>query len=279
MILTREIMGVLTLAILWINTLLIAAAALKQAGELWRRGRKLRALRPGQEGEGLIEGRVEEGRGEGGAIAGYEIEQIGRAGAERAGRRAIHFSDRTFSGETFGGEITSGATRIHVPAGEAEVWPERESVLRAAACEDAGAFERVMTDARKARGHVRKVRVFLGAGSPVWIGGSARSSDKGLEMSPGSDAPLLVSAIDPRAWIRGRVALGVLFAVSEIAIAGGVSWLVLVRPIFDGWQSKLGGALGLAFFLGVQPLGALVRDALRPPSRAFVRNIWLEPRR
>jgi hypothetical protein len=267
-ILTREIMGALALAILWVNTLLVAAAALKQAGELRRRMRALRPLAPGEQGEGLIEGLIEEGDGEGGALARYEVEQIGRAGAEHAGRRTIHFGDRTFGGAVLGGVVTAGGSRVRVCAGDGEVWPDRADVLSAAACGG---------QARKARGHAREVQVALRAGGPVWIAGAVRATSGGLEIVPSGEAPLLVSAIEPRAWIRGKVTLAVLFAVAETAIAAGVTALVLVPPVFDGWVSKIGGVLGLGFFLGVQPVGTAVRDALRPPSRAFVRGRWIEP--
>lgn len=275
--LTREIMGALALAILWVNTLLVAAAALKQAAELMRRARALRPLAPGEVGAGLIEGRIEDGDGEGGALARIEIEQIGRAGAEEAGRRTIHFGDRTFGGAVLGGAITSGASRVRVRAGGGEVWPERAGVLAAAACSEQARFDQVFEEARKARGHVRTVSVDLRAGSAVWIAGEVREAPGGLEVGPGAGGDLLVSAIEPRAWLRGKVALAVLFAIVEIALAAGVTALVLVPPIFDGWPSKLGGLLGLGFFLAVQPVGAAVRDALRPPSRAFVRGRWIEP--
>ncbi len=78
-------MGGLALAILWINTLLIAAVALKQANEKRRLLGALRPLAPGAEGPGLVAGRIDEGRGEGGALALYEVEQIARAGAESGG--------------------------------------------------------------------------------------------------------------------------------------------------------------------------------------------------
>ena len=273
--LTREYMGALALAILWVNTLLVAAAALKQANDLRRRARAMRPLAPGQEGAGLIEGRIEDG--DAGALARFEVEQIGRAGAEEAGRRTIHFGDRTFGGALLGGAISSGGSRVRVRAGAGEVWPDRADVLAAAACGGQARFDQVFEEARKARGHVRRVEVELGPGRSVWIAGEVRKVDGGLEIGPAAGGELLVSAIDPRAWTRGKVALAVFFTLAEIAIAAGVTALALVPPLFDGWPSKLGGVLGLAFFLGVQPIGTAVRDALRPPSRAFLRGRWIEP--
>lgn len=281
MILTREIMGALALAVLWVNTLLIAAAAWKQAGELVRRSRALRPLAPGERGVGLVAGTIEEGEGEGGALARFEVEQLGRAGAEQGGRRTIHFGDRAFGGAVLGGVIAidgaASRVRVRAGAGEGEVWPERADVLAAAACAGQARFDQVFEEARKARGHARTVRVALGAGRRVWVAGEVREADGGVEIGAPAGGELLVGAIDPRAWIRGRVALAALFAIAEVLIAAGVTALVLVPPIFDGWASRLGGVLGLGFFLGVQPVGTAVRDALRPPSRAFVRGRWVEP--
>lgn len=278
--LTREIMGALALAILWVNTLLIAAAALKQANEQRRRLRALRPLAPGEEGHGLVAGRVERGDGPDGALARYEIDQLGRAGVEDHGRRTIHFSDRTFASSVSGGVVTAGDARIAVPAGEGEVWPARADVLAAAGCDDRGRFDRAFEEARKARGHARTVRVDVRTGSSVWIAGHVqRGPDdrSGWQITPSDRAGFLVSAIDPRAWLRTRGLLALGFALAEVAAAAAVTALVLVPPIFDGWPSKVGGALGLAFFLGVQPLGNAVRDAVRAPGRAFVRGRWVEP--
>lgn len=270
-ILTREIMGGLALAILWVNTLLVAAAALQQAGEHRRRLRALRPLAPGSEGEGVVLGAVE-----GAPLARYELEQIGRAGAEEGKKRTIHFGDRTFAGASLGGIVKAGGAAIRVDAGEAEVWPAREDVLAAAACDDPARFDAVFEEARKARGHVRRVTVELGAGQEVWIAGDLRKEGGALVVRPSAALGVLVSAIDPRAWSRRAIAIACLFALAEIAVAAGVTALVLVPPVFDGLASKIGGALGLGFFLGVQPLGTMIRDAVRAPSKAFVRGKWIE---
>lgn len=274
--LTREIMGVLALAILWVTTLLVAASALKQAAALRRRARALRLLAPGNEGEGLLQGTIAEGDGDG-AIARWELEQLGRAGAEESGRRTVHWSDRTFAGAVLGGVVSSGEARVRLSPGEAEVWPAPADVLAAAACADRERFDGAFDEARKARGHARRVEVRLRAGQPVWIAGAVIRSADGLALHRGEAAGLLVSALDPRAWLRRAIALAVGFALAETAVAAAITALTLVPPVFDGWPSRIGGILGLAFFLGVQPLGTAVRDAVRPPGRAFVRGRWLEP--
>lgn len=274
--LTREIMGALALAILWVNTLLIAAVALKQAREKLQLLGALRPLAPGAEGRGLARGRIAEGLGEGGALASHEVDQIARAGAQEGDRRTIHFGDRAFRSAVAGGAVLCGDERVRVPAGDGDVWPARAGVLAAAASPGPAQFDAVFQEAKKARGHARTVTVQLTAGSPVWLGGELRSAGDGLELRAAEGIGRLVSAIDPRAWLRRAAALAIAFAVAEIAAAAGITALVLVPPIFDGWPSKIGGVLGLGFFLAVQPLGTAVRDAVRAPSAAFVRGRWIE---
>jgi len=281
-VLTREIMGALTLAILWVNALLIAAAALRSAGEHRRRLRTLREVSPNEGGTGLFQAQVDEGAGQddGGrdsVLARYELEQLGRAGAPAKGRRTVHFGDRTFDGAVLGGVVVAGDTRVRVSAGEADVWPSRGAVSAAAACSGQAGFDRVFDEARKARGHARKITVDVRVGQTVWLGGELRKTTGGMELVPSAEVGLLVSAIDPRAWLRHASALAAGFALAEVLIAGAITALVLVPPVLDGWPSKLGGVLGLAFFLAVQPLGTAVRDAVRTPGKAFVRGRWIEP--
>ncbi len=175
-----------------------------------------------------------------------------------------------------GGVVTAGGMHVEVPAGEGDVWPARADVLAAAASSGPAQFDSVFEEARKARGHVRTVKVTLRAGDAVWIAGEIRRAAGGFELRAAEGIGRLVSAIDPRAWLRRAAALAITFAILEVVVAAGVTALVLVPPIFDGWPSKIGGVLGLGFFLAVQPLGTAVRDAVRAPSLAFVRGRWIE---
>ena len=269
-------MGALALAILWINTLLIAAVALRQANEKLRMRRALAPLRRGQEGTGLVEARVITGRGEGESLARYEVEQVGRAGEEDAGRRTIHFSDRHFRAEIAGGSAAIDDVIVTIPEGGGEVWPAREDVLRAAAPRGAEGFEAAYAEARKAKGHARNVSVPIREGARIWLGGRFRRTGGAMELGAAEDVGRLVSAIDPRAWLWRVAALAILFAIVSVIACAGVTALVMTAPIFDGWTSKIGGVIGLGFFLGVQPLGAKVRDVLRSPGSAFVRGVWTD---
>src|SRR5688500_11719493 len=128
--LTREVMGVLALGILWVNTLLVVAAAL---GRL----RAIRAL--GRSLVPVVSGQVTRG-----PLARYSVEQVGRA-AE--GPDAIVFSDRAYTSAVLGGAIEPGG-----PIGEnarAEVWVGEAEVARAAACPGVEAFDAAFRDAKK----------------------------------------------------------------------------------------------------------------------------------
>lgn len=275
--LTREIMGALALGILWVNTLLIAAAAWKLAAQHRAARRALRPVSPGEGGTGLFQAEVEEGDGPDGELARYELEQVGRAGGEVRGRRTVHFSDRAFAAVVLGGVVSVEGAQVRVSAGEGEVWPARAQVDAAAACAGRAGFDRAHDEARKARGHVRKVTVEVRAGQKVWLAGELRRSGDDVELVPGRELGLLVSVIDPRAWLQQASLLALGFALAEILVAAAITALALVPPLFDGWPSKLGGLLGLAFFLGVQPLGTAVRDAVRTPNQRYVRGRWIEP--
>ncbi|MCC6559429.1 MAG: hypothetical protein IT372_41445 [Polyangiaceae bacterium] len=258
--LSNPIMGVLALAIVWVNTLLVAAAALKDALALAARRR----------GMSVTEARVIRGDGRTGALAGHRVEQIGRAGQGTGAREAILFSDRAHGGEVYGGAVSAageqgGDRELRVaPVMEAEVWLPAAAVRAAAACPSAARFEEAYLHARKARGYSRTVEAMIRADARVWIVG---------ERGPGEITPSLIAAMDPRAWCRSKERLLAAFAIAVIAAAAGCTAVALVPPAF-GTVSKIGGALCLGFFLLVQPAGTAVRDAVRVPSRAILRGQW-----
>ncbi len=276
MTLTRELMGGLTLAILWVNTLLIAAVALKQAFSHLKTRARCAPIPPGEGGIGLVSGRITEGAGPSGSLARYELDQLGRAGALEGGHRTIHFSDRASRGVVHGGAVeTEGAKEaLAVLPSAAPVWPAATDVERCFGCTDDLLFARVFEEARKAKGHARTVSVGLDVGAQVWALGEKRRGESGWVLTVPSDG--FVSAIDPRSWFLSKALVSIAFALIETAIAAGITFLVLTPPVFDGWPSKIGGALGLGFFLAVQPLGTTVRDFLKEPSRAIVRGKWVE---
>lgn len=269
--LSRELMGVLALAILWVNTLLVVGAALQEAVRLTR-------LRGRWGGSGLggraLAGKVVRGEGPGGALAMHRVEQVGRYAADDADRRAILFSDKSYAGEAFAGVVATDGGEVRVAAGSAEVWASPEAVREAATCPD-GTFAGAYADARKARGYHRTVEVAVRAGAEVWLVGALRDEDGAPVLGPGPDGVLRVSSIEPRAVCARKLALVALFVVGVLVAAASCTVLALWPPYF-GMVSTIGGALGLAYFLLVQPAGTALRDAVREPSRTAVRGSWVE---
>lgn len=270
-------MGLLALAILWGNTLLVVAAALKEAAALASRRRAMRSFPPGAQGPGLIACRVLRGAGRTGALAGRRVDQVGHAGA--GSHESILFSDQKYDGEIYGGAVevpgpsgpSSGPSlELSVsPVLEAEVWVSSSAAREAAACPSAARFDEAYPHARKARGYSRTVEAMIRAGSPVWILGEVTSAGGAQQL-----VPTLVSSLDPRAWCRSReLALGA-FAVAVLLVAAGCTAVALVPPVF-GTVSTVGGALCLLFFLLVQPAGVAMREAVRVPGQAVLRGRWV----
>ncbi|WP_437941893.1 hypothetical protein [Sorangium sp. So ce341] len=271
--LTRELMGALALAILWVNTLLIAAAALKQLASVAATLRRLGA-RLDQRGAALIEARVLRGDGRGGALAGHRIEQVGRAGAGGSTREEIVFVDSGRGGEIYGGAVVAGGREIAIaPAVEGEVWVSRAEVRAASACASEARFDEAYQHARKPRGFSRTVEARIGPGAPVWLLGDVERAVDGADRM----RPALVSSVDPRAVCRRKLALLSLGVAGVLGGLVGCTALALSRPRF-GPLSTAGGALCLAFFLLVQPLGTALRDAARLPSAAPARGRWVRRR-
>lgn len=250
--LTNELMGLLGLGILWVNTLLVAGAALARARELAAFARSLR-------GRGLREATLIAGR------AVLAIDQVGRYGAGR--QRHVLWHDRAHRSVIEGCEVEANGERVTLPAApHALVWLEERAANEAAACTSDRAFDDVFAGARKARGHARTVEVSVPRGARVWIAGEGSSA-----------SPLLVASIDPIAWCRGRAsALALAFVPAIIALAAGITWVALYPPVF-GHVSMVGGGLALLFFLLVLPAGTAMRDWARDPHERYVRGRWVEP--
>jgi hypothetical protein len=246
--LSNQVMGVLALAILWVNTLLVAADVGKQARALLLRREQMR---------GVLRGRVR-----GGTLAVHRVEQVGRAGS---GEGTILFQDRAATGEVLGGTIADEGGGEHAlePSAEAEVWVTAEELGRAGACASLEAFDHAYVSARKARGFSRTVEAPVSAGQEVFVVGSARDG-------------WVVATMDPRALLARRATLAVGFIAGAIVLAAACTAVALWPPAF-GSVSTVGGALCLGFFLLVQPAGTALRDAVLVPSRAPVRGRWTRP--
>ncbi|MBX3272585.1 MAG: hypothetical protein KF729_20160 [Sandaracinaceae bacterium] len=262
--LTREIMGLLALGVLWVNGLLVLAVALKQLRAVidvrarFRRAREERRLSSGVVAEGE-------------PFAVRHVAQLGRAITTRGPARIL-FTDGPQSFEVLGGvlETPEGPVRVApAPPGLSEVWIAPERAAEAHACPSAEVFDEAFGEASKYKGYRREVLVSVRAGDRVWVVG-----DRGEQgVVPREDEPLLVSMVEPFGWTAQKARLLVGFVVLSLVGLVGVSALALWSPWF-GTISTIGGALCVAYFLAIQPLGTAVRDAVRTPARQPIGGSW-----
>jgi hypothetical protein len=253
--LSREVMGVFALAILWVNVLLIAGAALKQRAALVQLRRALTQLRRVT---------VVRGDGPGGAFAASVVKQIGRLTSAKA--PTIGFHDQDYSSALYGGLVhRDDGSQEDVASGRADVWVE-DGRFHDAAAGPAGAapFESALAEAKKARGTLRTLHAAVVSGKEVVLATAFQGTD---------EERLFVATIDPIAWLRSKTRLASFFIASEVVIAALCTVACLHPPVF-GTVSTLGGAASLAFFLLVQPIGTKVRDSLRTPNRQIRRGTW-----
>jgi len=250
-------MGFFALCILWVTALLVAWAALMDAREL--HGRRRALVR-----RGVVRGEVARGDGDGGALAVHEVAQVGRA--LDGPTPTIGFWDRSYASRVAGGAVRTPAGELveiaAVDDARAEVWVTADLRARGAAAADAPAFDDAHKAAARARGFTRTVRAALLAGDAVWISGGADG--------------ILVSAVDPLAWLSRGALLCVAFAAVELCAAAACTALAVSTPAF-GPLAVVGGVLGLAHFLGVQPLAVAVRNSVRTPDRAALTGEWRRP--
>lgn len=233
------------LALFWLHTLLIAAAAWGEYARLSPRGR---GARPGV---------VLEGSGPQGQLATHRVRQVGRT----RGDGVIHFHDRAHEGALFGGTLAL-AEGPHALAPGGAVWASRAAQDAAAACPGPAAFADAAPRATRAAGWERDVEVSLGPGDRVWL-------------AEGPEGPL-VAAEDPARWRRRALALTAALLVGLPAAAAACTLLCLWPPVF-GDMSKLGALAALVAFNLFQLLGKLHRDAIQPPDARALGGVWRAP--
>jgi hypothetical protein len=259
MTLSLELMAALGLAIVWVNALLIAAAAYGELRSLRdRRSRLDRAI---------LRAAIERGRGPEGAFAAHFVDQVGRAADARSGR-AIHFSDRAYRSVLYGGvvRLEDGRTQeIDGAEGEhVEVWAGDHEPD---ASPSGTAFDQAWIASKGASGFARTLERRMGPPAVVAIA-LARTPE---ERTWVFDEPAA------RRWIERRRWLVLGFIAVELLALGGATALCFVGGSFASWVTKAGAALCVAWFLGVQPVGVAVSEACRPPHRAAVRGRWRQP--
>jgi hypothetical protein len=262
--LSLETMGLFALGVLWVNTLLIAADALKQHAELGRWRERLEAAR----GAGrLVRATVVAGEGPEAALATHSIDQIGRA-MTVSGPQRILFTDRSARGALHGGRVEVDGREVRVVAASAPlVW-----CLAEGARGDRAAFDEAWPRASTFKGFGTCVERRVGPGQRVWLW---------LETAPASasEAPLrarLVSIEDPSVVVAAaRAPLPGLVIAALVGVVV-VTTLALWPPVF-GVVSTLGAAAGVGFFLAIQPLGTAAREKGALPDRRRVGGLWERP--
>jgi hypothetical protein len=210
---------------------------------------------------GLWAGTVARGDGPDELFAKNVVVQIGRG----RGDGRVHFSDAAHRSEVFGGAVALEDGAIECAAVEAAVWPDlerRQAAARAPSDED---IARAEGQAKRAKGFEREVVSAIGVGDRVWIAGQ-RHEGRMSEV-------FVISANDPRRWLASRCWLIVAFIVGDLGVAAACTVAATWAPMF-GVVSMLGAAAALGFFLGVQPIGVTINEAVRTPDRAYRRGGW-----
>jgi hypothetical protein len=165
----------------------------------------------------------------------------------------------------FGGTVELDDGSITCAAVEAAVWPDLERRQAAAGAPSDEDIDRAQAQAKRAKGFEREVVSGIGVGDRVWIAGQRHEGRM-------SDV-FVISANDPRRWLASRCWLIVAFIVGDLAVAAACTVAATWAPMF-GIVSMLGAVAALGFFLGVQPIGVTVNEAVRTPDRAYLRGGW-----
>ncbi|MBX7195299.1 MAG: hypothetical protein K1X94_24805 [Sandaracinaceae bacterium] len=257
--LSPELMGALALGVLWVNTLLIAADALRRRARL---GARLAELRDARARGTLVRGRVTRGAGEGDAFATRTVEQVGRA-MTVSGPQRILFTDRATRGQLHGGRVSLGDREIDVLGTDAtEVWCEAPAERG-----DKTAFDAAWQNASTFKGFSTTLARSVRAGEELWLWLAGDGDVREARLVSSEDPALVVA--------RARRPLALL-ALGAVAGAAAVTTVALWPPVF-GAISTVGGALALVFFLGIQPLGTAARDKALLPDRQKVGGLWQRP--
>lgn len=252
--LTHEIMGLLALGVLWVNTLLVVGAALGQMGSLLGHLKTLRTLRRGVVHRGDADG----------VLARFEVEQTGHKAADDRDRQAILFHDRGCRSVVPGGAIEIDGETHALMDTEVDVWVEASALREAARCPDIAAFDAAFAKAKKAKGFRRTVVAALREGDEVWVAGTTSS-------------PKLLASFDPRGLLRGKVLFLAAFCVAMTGLSAAATYLALWPPYF-GTVSTVGGILGLVHFLVIlQPAGVAARDLAKVPAESQLGGSWTKP--
>jgi hypothetical protein len=260
-----EILGTIGLIVLWSEAVLVAAAAVQELRDLRALSLRTRLLGPGEVGLGMISGEVESAPE--GVLAQRSVVQIGRALDARL--RSIAFRDRSSASLVRGGRIRTELGVVEIERCEqcVSVWTPIEASPRPEA------FDEAYADACAPAGHLRTLSASVARGDRIFVSGDVSTRGEVRVMRAPSGGDLLLFAADPRRILTRRRWLVSAFIAGELAACLVCTRTATWPPLF-GAISTLGGALGLAFFLGVTPIGVWVRDRCRSWSPAPA--VWSE---
>lgn len=246
--LSNELMGAFCLGVVWLNTLLICAHVLQAWRALGREQDGLRAARA--KGE-LLE--VDAAA----PIAEVVIRQVGRA-ITSGGPDTILFTDAERRTGHVGGAAQAAGERITIESAPAcSVW-----ALDAPSTRSPSLFAEAFQAASTNKG--LSAELTLSLRGKLWVRGT-REGDR-VRCS-------LVSDREPLGVLRADRAKALAFVGLSLAVLTACTAVALVRPWFSGW-STLGGALLVAYFLAVQPLGVALRESIALPSSRLVGGRW-----
>lgn len=235
----------------WTATALICWVMLRQAGSF------LRLLTPGSRWQ---QAQVIRGAGADGSFARAQADQVGRAlivqPRSKETLQEIWFHDLKRDSAVFGGEVRDPrgqTTKIHA-APQAVLWaPPSVLLAQGPQTGDAAAYQR----SKSANGLTRTLTHRVGAGDVLWVW--TRSSGEAS----------LVSLVPPRR-LAITYALAVLCcALGTLAAASAITYGALTFPP-ESVTAQLSAAVGLIYFLLVQPFGVWVRDRFAAPDRARI---------
>lgn len=288
--LTPELMGILALCVVWINTGLIIAASFQTWVSLRNRKRAaMRELRWQPQREGLVELRVADNPELDTSFV-FKAKQIGRIANKT--KNTIVFADSEFQSQCLGTRLSlpdKSARTIGVEVPETsdfELWLNEERVRQYADNYSHEGFAQALRAAQTGKGFERRLAIPFKPVQRFWL--YARIDEANAEPRQGTSQtsvesrwkvvqslyhPLLVSEVDPIGWYQKKMRLNIGFMLFTFLSASGLSALALRSPAF-GTVSTLGAALLLVYFLLIQPAGVWIADRSRTPNQAEIRGLW-----
>lgn len=268
--LSYEFMGVLALWVLWINTALIAGAAALDLRRLRRPYGGYRRLEAGSEGLGVVRGVVEAA---GAPLARLTVARTGRLAD--GPKLTIQFGAQAPSSTLCGGAVRVGERALRLDPGPSRVWLEPREIEAALGRYTEAELAEAEAQARRRKGYRQTAALDVAAGREVFVAGRfAGGPEPGdWRVLADDETPVLISTIDPARFVARQTVRTVAFVAGMFAVLAGITGLALTEPLF-GPVSKLGGVLGLAYFLLVLPAATALRERTRTPDTRSYFGLW-----